>query len=104
MIQEIIKYNEILENIPTFINESPYKKNYIIEKIGMKSATFYRKMKNLEFSPTEMMNIAKIIRPEEYSLYELKKSIMEAKNDYKEGRVRDHKDVMEEIKKEFLNK
>ncbi len=102
MIQEIIKYNEILQNIPTLIEQSPYKKKYIIEKTGMKAPTFYRKLKNLNFSVKEVMNIAKVLKPEEYYLYELKQGLMRGKQDIKEGRIQNHEEVMAELKKQFL--
>lgn len=69
MIQEIIAYKNIVENIESLIDKSTYKRNYIIEKVGISSPTFYRKLKSHSFTPDEMLSIAKILSPEENLKY-----------------------------------
>jgi len=102
MLAEIIKYKSILNSIGDLIANSPFKMEYIIRETEIPPSTFYRKMKNATFTPDEIMKIAKILRPEEVYLFELKESIKDAKEDYKAGRVTTHKDVIEEIKKDFF--
>ena len=101
MVAEIIKYKSILNSIADLIANSPFKMEYIIRETKIPPSTFYRKMKSATFTPDEIMEIAKILRPEEVYLFELKESIKDAKDDYKAGRVTKHKDVIEEIKREF---
>ncbi|WP_343696324.1 hypothetical protein [Flavobacterium sp.] len=79
MIQEVIAYKNIVENIEGLIDNSPYKKNYIIEKIGIPSPTFYRKLKTQSFTPDEVLSIAKILSPEENYMLELKADIEQGK-------------------------
>jgi len=70
MVQEILKYKSITNQIEKLISESPLKVNYIIEKSGIPSATFYRKLKQNDFSPDEILTIFSTIKPEEYE-YEM---------------------------------
>lgn len=97
MIQSIIKYRETLENLPNILAKSPFKKNYIIEQIGMPRPTFYRKLKNLTFTADEMFSIAKIINPQETALIELKNSLEKGRNDFSNGNITAHDDVVKKI-------
>jgi hypothetical protein len=101
MIQEILTYRNLVNSIDDLINKSPFKKNYIIEQIGIPSPTFYRKLKTLTFTTDEMLQIAKILSPEEYYLMELKESIKAGKLDYKEGRFTSHDEAVKEIMEEL---
>lgn len=99
MIAEIITYKNIVNNLETLMNDSPYKKNYIIEKVGIPSPTFYRKLKTQTFTPDEMLSIAKILSPEENFKMELKADIELAKQEYKEGKFFTHEEMLLEFKK-----
>ncbi len=102
MIQEIVAYKNILDTVEETINKSPYKKGYIIEQVGIPAPTFYRKLKAQTFTVDEMLKLAKFLAPEEYYLQELKESLRRADDDYKNGRVKSHEDVMLAIKKDYL--
>ncbi len=103
MIQKIYDYKSILASMEDLINESPLKKNYIIEQAGLTAPTFYRKLKNLSFTPDEVLCIIKLLRPKEAALMELKEGLKRSDDDYKNGRVHEHQDIIDEIRKEFLN-
>lgn len=103
MVAEIVKYKSILNSVGDLIAKSPFKMEYIIKETKIAPSTFYRKMKNATFTPDELMEIAKILSPEEVYLSELKESIRNAKEDYKAGRLTKHDDVIEEIKREFFS-
>jgi hypothetical protein len=98
MIQEILTYQKIVNGIDELMNKSPFKKNYIIEQVGIPGPTFYRKLKSQSFTPQEMLSIAKILSPEEHFMMELKVEIEQGKLDYKEGRIYKHEDVLQEMK------
>lgn len=97
MIQEIKNYKNILAGLEEQINKSPYKKGYIIDKIGMSSPTFYRKLKSLSFTPDELMGIAVLLNPKEALLDEIRM----AEKQYDEGKVADHSEIMDKLRKEF---
>jgi hypothetical protein len=99
MIQEIITYKNIVNDIEDLIAKSPFKKNYIIEQTGIPSPTFYRKLKTQTFTPDEMLSIAKILSPEEKFKMELIRGIEQGKLDYKQGNFITHEEMLLELKK-----
>ncbi|WP_017494589.1 hypothetical protein [Flavobacterium sp. WG21] len=102
MIQEIITYMNIVNSIENLIDTSPYKKNYIIEKVGIPSPTFYRKLKSQTFTPDEVLSIAKILSPEENFRLELKADIEQAKREFEEGNFMTHEDMLLELKRKGI--
>lgn len=98
MIQEIITYKKIVHEIDELMNKSPYKKNYIIEQVGIPSPTFYRKLKTNSFTVDEILSIAKILSPEEYFLMELMDDLDKSRLDIMEGRTYKHEDIIRELK------
>ncbi|QSW91137.1 hypothetical protein J0383_10080 [Flavobacterium endoglycinae] len=102
MIQEIIAYKNIVDNMEDLMNKSPFKKNYIIEQVGIPSPTFYRKLKTQTFTPDEMLLIAKILSPEENYLLELKADIEQGKLDIKNGNFITHEEMLAKLKKRNL--
>jgi hypothetical protein len=98
MIQEIITYKNIVCNLEDLMNKSPLKKTYIIEKVGIPSPTFYRKLKTQTFTPDEMLSIAKILSPEENYRLELIKGIEQGKRDFEEGNFITHEEMLLELK------
>lgn len=102
MIQEIIAYKNIVNDIEELMSKSPFKKNYIIEKIGIPSPTFYRKLKTQTFTPDEMLSIARIISPEENFMLELKADIEQGKLDLKNGDYITHEEMLAELKSKNL--
>ncbi|WP_426483281.1 hypothetical protein [Flavobacterium sp. 2] len=102
MIQEIIAYKNIVNDIEELMTKSPFKKNYIIEQIGIPSPTFYRKLKTQTFTPDEMLSIAKILSPEENYMLELKADIEQGKLDIKNGDFITHEEMLTKLKERNL--
>jgi len=102
MIQEVIAYKNILDNIEILINGSSFKKNYIIKQIGIPSPTFYRKLKTQTFTPDEVLSIAKILSPEENFMIELRADIEQAKQEYKEGNFITHEEMLLELQRKKI--
>lgn len=102
MIQEIIAYKNIVNDIEDLMSKSPFKKNYIIEQIGIPSPTFYRKLKTQTFTPDEMLSIAKILSPEENFMLELKADIAQGKLDIKNGDFITHEEMLAKLKSKNL--
>ena len=97
MIDTIITYKKIIEDLPKKLANSPYKKNYIIKEIGMTTPTFYRKLKQLSFTADEMLAIAKLVNPEEAALTELRESIQKGKKDIKNGNSEHHNQIISSL-------
>lgn len=102
MIQEVIAYKNIVDNIEDLMDKSPYKKNYIIEKVGIPSPTFYRKLKSRTFTADEVLSIAKILSPEENFRLQLKAEIENAKREYDEGNFMTHEQMLLELKRKNI--
>ena len=102
MIREIITYKNIVCNLEDLMNNSPFKKNYIIEKVGIPSPTFYRKLKTQTFTPDEMLSIAKVLSPEENFRLELKAEIEQGKLDFENGDYITHEEMLEELRSKKL--
>ena len=97
MITHIINFIEIKNTINDKINKSIYKTSFIIEKMKMKPATFYRKMKEKSFTVDELFKLAQILEPVEYYNYELEQSLKRGEEDIKAGRVENWEDVKKEL-------
>ncbi|WP_294301345.1 hypothetical protein [uncultured Chryseobacterium sp.] len=104
MILEIKNYIKISNSIDEILKNSPFKMKYIIEKSGISEPTFFRKMKEKKFLPEELLRIAEIIEPEEHSQEDILKAIQEGLEDVKNGRIHDHKMVMNEAKERLAKK
>jgi len=102
MIQEVIAYKNIVDNIENLMDKSPYKKNYIIEKVGIPSPTFYRKLKSRTFTADEVLSIAKILSPEENFRLELIAEIEQGKLDLENGDFITHEEMLEELRNKKL--
>ena len=79
LIQEILDFKRVGEELAERIAESPYKKEFIIQQTNNSPATFYRKLKNKSFSPDELLGLAKILVPEEYYRWEFEKELKAAR-------------------------
>lgn len=49
MLDIVYRCQNLLENIDSYIDDSKYKKEYLIEQLGVSRTTFYYKVKKKEF-------------------------------------------------------
>jgi len=98
MLQEILAYRKVTSQIDELIENSPFKKKYIIEQLGLSGPTYYRKLQSQTFTVNEMLIIAKIISPEEFYKMELLSDIEEAKDDIKNKKTIPHSEMVKRIK------
>ena len=101
MLDIVYKYQSLLENIDDYIEDSKYKKEFLIEQLGVSRATFYNKVKKKSFTIEEMVVLSTILFPEEAKVFEIREALRESREDSKEGRTRDHKDVMSDVRKKL---
>ena len=97
MIQEIQAYKKIVSQIPDMIKESYYKKEFFIKTLGLKHATFYRKLKACDFTADEVEKIILLLKPEEKLLLNL----TEGYEDFKNGKIENFDDVMKDLRKQY---
>ena len=65
MLEIVYGYQNLLENIDSYIDDSKFKKEYLIEQLGVSRATFYNKVKKKNFTIHEMVILGNILFPEE---------------------------------------
>jgi predicted DNA-binding transcriptional regulator AlpA len=97
MIQIVEEYNDYVLRIPELISKSYYKADYFINNLGLKNATYYRKLKDKNFTPQEIKKITELLFPEELLIQKLKKS----EEDIKAGRVTEHTEVMAKLRAKY---
>lgn len=94
MLDIVYGYQNLLENLAAFIDESKYKKEHFYNELGLSRATFYNKLKKRSFSISEMLKLGNILFPEEAKAFEIKEALARSRNDSKEGKIRSHIDVI----------
>lgn len=101
MLDIIYGYQSLLDNIDTYIENSKFKKEYLIEQLGVSRATFYNKVKKKSFTIDEMVILSTILFPEEAKAFEIKEALRASREDSTAGRTRNHKAVMADVRKKL---
>lgn len=101
MLDIVYGYQSLLDNIDTYIEESKFKKKFLIEQLGVSRATFYNKVKNKNFTIDEMVVLSTILFPEEAKAFEIKEALRESRKDSKAGMTRKHEAVMADVHKKL---
>ena len=101
MITTVNKYYNYLSNLNQLITDSDYKASYFYKKLNLKAPTYYRKLRENSFTTEEVVEITKLLFPEEAYREEIKRDLKLAESDIENGRVRTNSSVMEELEKEF---
>ncbi|AEM69852.1 hypothetical protein Murru_0803 [Allomuricauda ruestringensis DSM 13258] len=99
MLDIVLNYKNLLENLNTYIEESKFKKEHIIKELGVSRATFYNKLKKRSFSVSEMVKLSTLLFPEDVKAMEIKQALERSREDSAAGRVLEHKSVMDDARK-----
>lgn len=102
MIDIVEQYNNYIQEIPSLINKTDYKASYFIKLLGLKPPTYYRKLRENAFSIDEVNKLTKALFPKEAFLQEIKKDLAISDDDYKNGRVVEHSQVMKQLRAKHL--
>jgi len=103
MIDTVSKYNNYLDILPNLISKTYYKAEYFVKALGVSQPTYYRKLRENTFTAKEVTILTKLLFPKEAYLQEIKESIQQGKEDYKNGNVTTHKEVMKTARKIIEN-
>ncbi len=101
MIAVVKEYNNYVKRIPSLIESTHYKAEYFINLLGLKTATYYRKLRENAFTSEEIEKITTALYPKEAYLEELKAELNLAEEDIKNGRVVAHADVLKKLKEKY---
>lgn len=97
MIEIVENYEKYIESLPELINKSYYKAEFFMQKLGLKHATYYRKLKSKTFTHQEVKLITKLLFPEEILIEELKKG----EEDIRAGKTIDFDDFKERLRAKY---
>jgi predicted DNA-binding transcriptional regulator AlpA len=101
MLAIVYGYQSLLDNIESFIDDSKFKKEYLIEKLGVSRTTFYKWVKKKNFSVNEMLILSTILFSEEANILELKEALKESREDSEKGRVKSNENIMLDVRKKL---
>jgi len=101
MLDVVLNYKNLLENINKYIEESKFKKEYIIDELGISRATFYNKLKKQSFTVSEMVTLSSLLFPEDTKAIEIREALKRSRRDSTDGRVFDHKSVIDDARKKI---
>lgn len=97
MIQIVENYESYLQRLPDIISNSYYKAEYFMSNLGLKHATYYRKLRENNFTVKEVKKITELLYPEEMLL----RSLERGEKDIKEGNVTPHNEVMKKLRAKY---
>jgi hypothetical protein len=97
MIEIVENYENYINSLPDLIGKSYYKAEFFMQKLGLKHATYYRKLKSKSFTHQEVKMITNLLFPEEILIQELQKS----EEDIKAGRTIDFSDFKEKLRAQY---
>lgn len=97
MIEIVENYENYVNSLPELINKSYFKAEFFIQKLGLKHATYYRKLKSNSFTHQEVKLITSLLFPEEILMQELQKS----EEDIKAGRTIDFEDFKQKLRAKY---
>ncbi len=100
MYLEIERYEKQIIELVNFINNGPYKLEYILDKLNISRTTFYTKRKNYNFNLSEIKILAKMYDDVD-ATSRLEKSINEGLEDIKAGRVYKLEEVLNEVRGKY---
>jgi len=101
MLDIVLNYKNLLENIHRYIEESKFKKEFIIDELGISRATFYNKLKKQSFSVSEMIKLSSLLFPEDVKAIEIKEALERSRKDSEAGRVWEHNAVIANARKKI---
>ena len=97
MIEIVENYENYVNSLPELISNSYYKAEFFMQKLGLKHATYYRKLRLKNFTPTEVKLITGLLYPEELLMQEFQKS----EEDIKAGKVVNYDDFKEKLRAKY---
>lgn len=97
MIEIVENYENYINSIPELIHNSYYKAEFFMQKLNLKHATYYRKLKSKTFTHQEIKLITTLLFPEEILIQQLQKG----EEDIKAGRTIDFEDFKNELRTKY---
>lgn len=103
MITIVNEYKNYLEELSKLISNSDFKAQYFMKVLGLKTATYYRKLRENSFTISEVEIITKALYPKEVYKQELLDSIEIGRQDFKEGKTMTSEEMRIVMRKRIEN-
>ena len=97
MIEIVENYENYVNSLPELISNSYYKAEFFMQKLGLKHATYYRKLRLKNFTPSEVKMITGLLYPEELLMQEFQKS----EEDIKAGKLVNYDDFKKKLRAKY---
>lgn len=97
MIEIVQNYENYIDSLPELIGKSYYKAEFFMQKLGLKHATYYRKLKSKSFTHQEVKLLTTLLFPEQILMQELQKS----EEDIKAGRTINFEDFKQKLMSKY---
>ena len=94
MLDIVLRYQDLLNNLDAYIEHSKFKREYFFSELGISRGTFYNKLKKQTFSVSEMVKLSTILFPEDVKAFEIKQALMRSREDSAAGRIFEHDAVV----------
>ena len=78
MIETIVEFKKLQEELPKKIADSKFKTTHFIKELGLSTATYYRKANSNNFTPDEMLKIAELVDPKAFYKWKFNQEIKQA--------------------------
>src|SRR5690606_7835666 len=101
MLDIVLNYKNLLENIDRYIEESKFKKEHIIDELGVSRATFYNKLKKRSFNLPEMIKLSSLLFPEDTKAIEIKQALDRSRMDSNTCKVTGHESIISNARKKL---
>lgn len=101
MIALVKEYNHYLETLPKLIENSDYKLDFFVKRLGISKPTMYRKLRENAFTSAEVEILTALLFPKETYQNEMLAGIEQGRQDYKEGKTKTSKEVRGKIQEKY---
>ena len=101
MISIVKEYNSYIETLPKLIENSDYKLDFFVKRLGISKPTMYRKLRDNAFTSSEIEILTALLFPKETYQNEMQEGIEQGRQDFKEGKTKTSKEVREKIQNKY---
>jgi hypothetical protein len=102
MVQEVTQYINVHNQIENLFIQSEVNQSEIISLCGLSSSVFYKKLKEKDFSPNELINLIKYLSPNDYIKFELQQELQQAEKDIINKKTKPFKDVLDILRQDLF--
>lgn len=101
MVETILEFQKLQQQMPQVMADSKYKASYFIEALNLTPSTYYRKLSTAKFTPEELLKIVELVNPKEYYRWEFAQEMKRGLVDLDTGKTIPHEEVKQMIQNDL---